>query len=104
MYVSVVRRPLLTAIAAGILLCALWFVPSANATNEQSTGGQQSAASAHETFDGSSAESATGSPGLVLADTGSGVDTTPYLIGGAVFLAVGAAFTAHSVHRGARAV
>ncbi|GAA1355734.1 hypothetical protein [Streptomyces beijiangensis] len=29
-----VRRPLLTATAAGTLLCALWFVPSANATQE----------------------------------------------------------------------
>ncbi|MGC5346339.1 hypothetical protein ACPXCE_06080 [Streptomyces sp. DT24] len=33
---SVARRPLLTATAAAILLCALWFVPSANATDEQS--------------------------------------------------------------------
>ncbi|WP_329128239.1 hypothetical protein [Streptomyces sp. NBC_01465] len=30
-----VRRPLLTATAAGTLLAALWFVPSANATQEQ---------------------------------------------------------------------
>ncbi|NUP37981.1 MAG: hypothetical protein HOY76_13425, partial [Streptomyces sp.] len=29
------RRPLLTAAAAGSLLCALWFVPSANATVER---------------------------------------------------------------------
>lgn len=48
MYVSVVRRPLLTAIAAGILLCLMWFVPSANATNEQSAGQQQSAGTAHQ--------------------------------------------------------
>ncbi|MEV0091913.1 hypothetical protein [Streptomyces sp. NPDC050738] len=35
MHVSAsVRRPLLTATAAGTLLCALWFVPSANATQE----------------------------------------------------------------------
>ncbi|MGW5424427.1 hypothetical protein [Streptomyces sp. NPDC003943] len=31
---SVARRPLLTATAAGTLLCALWFVPNANATGE----------------------------------------------------------------------
>lgn len=31
---SAAPRPLLTAIAAGTLLCALWFVPSANATDE----------------------------------------------------------------------
>ncbi|WP_329392591.1 hypothetical protein [Streptomyces sp. NBC_01716] len=47
MYVSVVRRPLLTAIAAGILLCALWFVPSANATDERNPQ-QRSAPTAHE--------------------------------------------------------
>lgn len=45
MYVPVVRRPLLTAIAAAVLLCLMWFVPSANATNEQSAGQQQSAES-----------------------------------------------------------
>ncbi|WP_405621669.1 hypothetical protein OG292_13080 [Streptomyces sp. NBC_01511] len=88
---SVVRRPLLTAIAAGILLCAMWFVPSANATDEQSTGQQQSAAAAQQD-----------PAGLTLADTGTGVDTTPYLIGGTVFLGVGAAFVAHSVRRSAR--
>ncbi|MCS0634568.1 hypothetical protein NX801_02595 [Streptomyces sp. LP05-1] len=36
---SVARRPLLTATAAGTLLCALWFVPSANATDEAPAGG-----------------------------------------------------------------
>ncbi|MEU9744352.1 MULTISPECIES: hypothetical protein [Streptomyces] len=46
MYVPVVRRPLLTAIAAGILLCLMSFVPSANATNEHSAGQQRSAATA----------------------------------------------------------
>ncbi|MFE3827098.1 cell wall protein [Streptomyces sp. NPDC059092] len=32
---SVARRPLLTATAAATLLCALWFVPSANATGDR---------------------------------------------------------------------
>lgn len=91
MYVSV-RRPLLTAVAAGILLCAMWFVPSANATSEQSTGQQQSAAAGRED-----------SAGLTLAETGAGVDTTPYLIAGVAFLCVGAAFVAHS-HRAASAL
>ncbi|MGQ4487619.1 hypothetical protein LRE75_14605 [Streptomyces sp. 372A] len=31
---AIARRPLLTATAAGMLLCALWFVPSANATGD----------------------------------------------------------------------
>ncbi|MET9557270.1 hypothetical protein [Streptomyces sp. NPDC006645] len=49
MYVPVVRRPLLTAIAAAILLCLMWFVPSANATNEHGAGQQRSAAAtAHQ--------------------------------------------------------
>lgn len=91
MYVSV-RRPLLTAVAAGILLCAMWFVPSANATSEQSTDQQQSAAADQEN-----------SAGLALAETGAGVDTTPYLIAGTAFLCVGAAFVAHS-RRGASAL
>ncbi|MCZ9341502.1 hypothetical protein NGM37_27445, partial [Streptomyces sp. TRM76130] len=35
---SSARRPLLTAAASASLLCALWFVPSANATPEASAG------------------------------------------------------------------
>lgn len=35
-------RPLLTATAAGTLLCALWFVPSANATSDLPAGGTPS--------------------------------------------------------------
>ncbi|WP_406272592.1 hypothetical protein OHT93_23735 [Streptomyces sp. NBC_00191] len=83
---SVARRPLLTATAAGTLLCALWFVPSANATAEteavprQQTGAQAS------------------SQGLALADTGT-VDTTPYLIGGTAFLGIGVGFVTYSVRR-----
>ncbi|OKJ78119.1 hypothetical protein [Streptomyces sp. CB02460] len=34
---AISRRPLLTATAAGALLCALWFVPSANATGDTGT-------------------------------------------------------------------
>ncbi|TQK52249.1 hypothetical protein FBY35_2680 [Streptomyces sp. SLBN-118] len=84
---SVARRPLLTATAAGTLLCALWFVPSANATAETEavpkarTGAEASA------------------QGLALADTGT-VDTTPYLIGGTAFLGIGAGFVTYSVRRG----
>ncbi|MCP3818994.1 hypothetical protein NLX86_12980 [Streptomyces sp. A3M-1-3] len=82
------RRPLLTATAAGTLLCALWFVPSANATAEaekdEAAAGKAAAASSEEH--------------LSLADTGS-VDTTPYLIGGTAFLGVGAGFVAFSMRR-----
>ncbi|GGT11151.1 hypothetical protein GCM10010271_12240 [Streptomyces kurssanovii] len=87
---SVARRPLLTATAAGTLLCALWFVPSANATAErqaaQESGGSPSAA----------AQSA--GEELLLARTGS-VDTTPYVIGGTLSLGIGAGFVAYSMRR-----
>jgi hypothetical protein len=72
--VSVARRPLIPATAAGTLLCALWFVPSATAAQQ------------------------TGQERLLLAETG-GVDTTPYVVGGTACLAVGAGFVAYSVRR-----
>ncbi|MEE1807041.1 hypothetical protein [Streptomyces sp. BE133] len=84
-------RPLLTATAAGTLLAALWFVPSANATDESAgTPGAQSrrVTAAVDT-----------AAGPRLADTGTGVDTTPYLIGGTAFLGIGAAFVTYSVRR-----
>ncbi|MFD9796749.1 hypothetical protein ACFWXK_38030 [Streptomyces sp. NPDC059070] len=84
---SVARRPLLTATAAGSLLCALWFVPSANATD---AGPRSDAAR-------STSASAAGSD-LALADTGS-VDTSPYLFGGTAFLGLGAGFVVFSVRR-----
>ncbi|MER7107974.1 hypothetical protein [Streptomyces sp. NPDC000229] len=92
---SVARRPLLTATAAGTLLGALWFVPSANATVEQPP------AERHETR--TAAASSAKSPELALADTGS-VDTTPYLIGGAAFLGIGTGLVAFAVRRGAHTV
>ena len=89
---SVARRPLLTATAAGTLLGALWFVPSANATVERPP------AERHETR-----TSTVSGQDLALADTGS-VDTTPYLIGGAAFLGVGTGLVAFAVRRGAHTV
>ncbi|MCM2389278.1 hypothetical protein [Streptomyces albipurpureus] len=83
---SVARRPLLTAVTAGTLLCAMWFVPSANATADQDgTERQQSTAGA-------------GSEELRLADTGS-PDTTPYLIGGTAFLGIGVGFVTYAVRQ-----
>ncbi|HET6860241.1 MAG TPA: hypothetical protein VFH94_24505 [Streptomyces sp.] len=108
------RRPLLTATAAGTLLCALWFVPSANATAEkeaveaQARADQHSAAAAAPADSSQPAESPQSAEGaepsttdqdLRLADTGSGMDTTPYLIGGTAFLGTGAAFVAFSMRR-----
>ncbi|MFF0741225.1 hypothetical protein ACFYVL_12580 [Streptomyces sp. NPDC004111] len=104
-------RPLLTATAAGGLLAALWFVPSANATGEtpeQARKAQQAAASAPNgptartagtgPAAGTAGASAQSDAHLALADTGS-VDTTPYLIGGTAFLGIGAGFVTYSVRR-----
>ncbi|MFD9502124.1 hypothetical protein [Streptomyces sp. NPDC060035] len=94
---SIARRTLLTTTAAGTLLCALWFVPSANATD----GAGPQGGSANSSAPGQQA-SGTGeiAPQETLANTGAGVDTTPYLIGGTAFLCAGAGFVAYAVRRG----
>ncbi|MFI1471965.1 hypothetical protein [Streptomyces wuyuanensis] len=126
----VARRPLLTAAAAGSLLCALWFVPSANATGDTESGqpdrarsgasasgaaGGARASAAHGVLAASAAGGAADTPApdavragaehpqggaqdLTLADTGS-VDTTPYLVGGTLFLGVGAGFVSYAARR-----
>ncbi|MGI5402533.1 hypothetical protein ACQEVG_24420 [Streptomyces sp. CA-135486] len=83
---SVARRPLLTATAAGTVLCALWFVPSANATAEREAVQRQRVGAS------------TPAEELALADTGT-FDTTPYLIGGMTFLGIGVGFVTYSVRR-----
>ncbi|WP_405761180.1 LPXTG cell wall anchor domain-containing protein [Streptomyces sp. NBC_01420] len=85
---AITRRPLLTATAAGTLLCALWFVPSANATDDTGSAPGSSATRA-----GRDADAAT------LAETGTGTDTTPYLLGGLTFLGFGAGFVTYSSRR-----
>ncbi|MEX3103534.1 hypothetical protein DF268_31240 [Streptomyces sp. V2] len=91
---SSARRPLLTATAAGTLLCALWFVPSAKAD----TVTPDAPASPHSTSQQARAVPAADSSGAELADTGS-FDTTPYVVGGSVFLTLGAGFVLYSVRR-----
>ncbi|MGV9243107.1 hypothetical protein [Streptomyces sp. NPDC003710] len=117
---STARRTLLTATAAGTLLGALWFVPSANATPEAP--GRQTAVSTRTSTEESTTRNAatadaadtgfartTTTPAdgsatdgtateTQLADTGS-VDTTPYVVGGALFLCLGAGFVTYSVRR-----
>ncbi|MEU6093828.1 hypothetical protein [Streptomyces sp. NPDC047079] len=121
---STARRTLLTATAAGTLLGALWFVPSANATPEPP--GRQTAVSMRASTDegttttssegtttrnadttdatdtGFAQTTGTSADGTAtdtqLADTGS-VDTTPYVVGGALFLCLGAGFVTYSVRR-----
>ncbi|KUL23429.1 hypothetical protein ADL12_39560 [Streptomyces regalis] len=93
---------MLTATAAGALLGALWFVPSANANGDEPARTApsatptmqvtQQARAASESTDETAADSTR------LADTGS-FDTTPYIVGGTAFLALGAGFVAYSVRR-----
>lgn len=135
------RRPLLTAAAAGSVLFALWFVPSANAsaghdgatdsglrTASAATGpgladrlssraaagpgGGSTTTTPHHSGTGTGAGTGTGTGTVsgaddggstgtrphLLADTGS-PDTTPYVIGGAACLALGAGLVSYSVRR-----
>ncbi|SMF13246.1 LPXTG cell wall anchor domain-containing protein [Streptomyces sp. Amel2xC10] len=119
---SSARRPLLTATAAGTLLGALWFVPSANASQdapartETTTQVTTQARAASTTTSSTASTTATTSTttesgtatvtdattttddGTRLADTGS-FDTTPYVVGGTSLLALGAGFVVYSVRR-----
>nr|WP_203687093.1 hypothetical protein [Streptomyces sp. SID14515] len=92
---------MLTATAAGTLLAALWFVPSANATGETGANHPKSVPAAPA--DRAAAEQAAGAPDDAsearLADTGPGADTTPYLVGGTALLGLGTAFVTYSVRR-----
>ncbi|GLW16296.1 MULTISPECIES: hypothetical protein [Streptomyces] len=113
------RRPLLTAAAAGSVLFALWFVPSANATAEHDgvtaaapraaaapAGRQLADRAVEQTRDaGDRSATTTAHDGAAadpaphfLADTGS-PDTTPYVIGGTACLALGAGLVSYSVRR-----
>ncbi|MFH8800234.1 LPXTG cell wall anchor domain-containing protein [Streptomyces sp. NPDC017936] len=109
---SSARRPLLTATAAGTLLCALWFVPNANASQHapargdvspqattQARAATQARAVSTSTVGTSSAVGdVDAGGGTRLADTGS-FDTTPYVVGGTTLLALGAGFVVYSVRR-----
>ncbi|MFH0522006.1 hypothetical protein ACHBTE_33160 [Streptomyces sp. M41] len=89
---------MLTATAAGALLGALWFVPSANATGEEPARTEPSATQVTQQARAASQTAADDAEGTRLADTGS-FDTTPYIVGGTVFLALGAGFVTYSVRR-----
>ncbi|MDL2077216.1 LPXTG cell wall anchor domain-containing protein [Streptomyces sp. GXMU-J15] len=95
---SSARRPLLTATAAGTLLCALWFVPSANATGDEPAREAPSASPATQITQQARATTADTSDDVELADTGS-FDTTPYVVGGTFSLVLGAGFVVYSVRR-----
>ncbi|MCX4857419.1 LPXTG cell wall anchor domain-containing protein [Streptomyces canus] len=88
---------MLTATAAGTLLGALWFVPSANATQDSPARTEPSPqVTAQARVTTTSAE--TSVDDTRLADTGS-FDTTPYVVGGTLFLTLGAGFVVYSVRR-----
>ncbi|MER7488599.1 hypothetical protein ABTY20_22380 [Streptomyces sp. NPDC126497] len=95
-------RPLLTATAAGTLLCALWFVPSANATSASDAPSAQPSPQVTEQARAVSHTTSTAVRGagedVRLADTGS-FDSTPYVVGGTACLALGAGFVVYSVRR-----
>ena len=102
---SPARLSLLPATAAGTLLCALWFVPSANATGDaparttpESTPSSQVTTQARAASETTSETTEATGTDIRLADTGS-IDTTPYVIGGTLFLGVGAGFVVYSVRR-----
>ncbi|MFD5553688.1 hypothetical protein ACFWIA_07590 [Streptomyces sp. NPDC127068] len=103
---SAARRSLLTATAAGTLLGALWFVPSANATDGEPLTPPRSAADASVRSEGAPLSPVTyrapstkgAEDGARLADTGA-FDTAPYVYGGTAFLCVGAGFVVYSVRR-----
>ncbi|MEN3584936.1 hypothetical protein AAH978_12385 [Streptomyces sp. ZYX-F-203] len=98
---SSARRPVLTAVAAGSVLCALWFVPSANASSGRATsdglGTRSSQPATGEVARAATDPEATDRQAR-LADTGT-FDSTPFLVGGTAFLTVGAGFVAYSVRR-----
>ncbi|MFF7389546.1 hypothetical protein ACFZAE_14040 [Streptomyces scabiei] len=83
---------MLTATAAGTLLGALWFVPSANATQDEAAIRDRTATNASTTTETTTSET------RELADTGS-PNTTPYVIGGTAMLGVGAGFLAYAIRR-----
>ncbi|MGK5547225.1 hypothetical protein ACSNOH_21185 [Streptomyces sp. URMC 127] len=85
------RRPLLTAVAAGSLLCAVWFMPSADATVSQADRPTARPAPAVQPAHPSEQQ-------LSLADSGS-VDTTPYVFGGVALVAAGGALVTAAVRR-----
>ncbi|MFD1830555.1 hypothetical protein ACFSJS_12865 [Streptomyces desertarenae] len=107
------RRPLVTAVLAGGLLCGMWFVPSANATGDGAPARPATTSQARvqeqaqpQEQDAVRTQAGTGAPGAFgegarLADTGS-LDITPYFLGGLGFLGAGAALLAHARIRSGR--
>ncbi|MCA1221563.1 hypothetical protein [Streptomyces sp. 8L] len=120
---SAAFRPLVTAGAAGVMLCGLSFIPSAHASAHHGEtphrSGQATVAAAAAGRDGAaSTDGAAGTDGAADQDGDSfqgqsarasrqlalgasrASDATPYLVGGAGVLCVGAAFVTRAMRRG----
>ncbi|OIJ65101.1 hypothetical protein WN71_025140 [Streptomyces mangrovisoli] len=89
---------MLTATAAATVLGALWFVPSAHASQDDSARTASPAVTQQARVTTGADSAAAAQSGSQLADTGS-VDTTPYVVGGTLFLTLGAGFVVYSVRR-----
>ncbi|GAA3297446.1 hypothetical protein GCM10020295_30050 [Streptomyces cinereospinus] len=89
---------MLTATAAGALLGALWFVPSANATADAPVRERSVTVLTTQARATTADPAGAVADGTRLADTGS-FDSTPYVVGGAFCLTLGAGFVAYSVRR-----
>ncbi|MGQ4512031.1 hypothetical protein [Streptomyces sp. DW26H14] len=114
---SAAFRPLVTAGAAGVMLCGLSFIPSAHASAHHGEtphrSGQATVAAAPAGRDGAAStdgaadqdgdsfqgQSARASRQLALGASQAS-DATPYLVGGAGVLCVGAAFVTRAMRRG----
>ncbi|MBW1596872.1 hypothetical protein [Streptomyces sp. JJ38] len=90
------RRTLVTSAVAGGLLCAVWFIPSANASGSHPEDARP--AGPAQTASAGTSTATAGGEGPRLAETGA-VGTTPYVVGGFAFLAAGAGLVAHAARR-----
>ncbi|MFC4492797.1 hypothetical protein ACFPA8_01430 [Streptomyces ovatisporus] len=106
--VSVHRRSLVTATAAGAVLCALWFVPTAKAVPDgtgtdvrhaaQSAGTQDTTRNGTPHSGAATAQSAVGRPGGVNSSD-PGAFGSPYVLGGLGLAGAGGALIIRSRRR-----
>ena len=98
--VSARRRSLVTATAAGAVLCALWFVPSAKATPDRPATGASTAGGASVSAPRAlGAAHAPGAGADVPLDDPIGFGGTPYVLGGLGLAGAGGALVVRSRRR-----
>ncbi|MEU1091168.1 hypothetical protein ACFYPN_08190 [Streptomyces sp. NPDC005576] len=96
---TITRRTLLTVSAAGIVLGALCFVPSAKNTHDTSSHTAAARTAATTPVQRENESYGSSSRSFAQGGNGSGAGTTPYLIGGTVLLGLGAGYVARSDRR-----